>query len=157
MNLEQSCCCANAGLPPLANKSGGRKGKRGGASGSGEPRWQVLPQEPALGSLGGPSPGSAFAAAAAVALHMPATLPPGMTLGPMQQMLLEGGAGVDVPIAEGTAPMATQCMKALSLEPSPSGSISPFANAPAAQTSSEESDTESDDKQACPPRQPLSA
>ena len=151
MSLEESWCCASVGLPPLASKSGGRKGKRGGASGSGEPRWQVLPQEPVLGSLGGSSPGSAFAAAAAAALHLPAALPPGMALGPMQQMLLEGAAGVEVPIAEGTAPMATQCIKALSLEPSPSGSISPFANAPAAQTSSEESDTESDDKQVCPP------
>ena len=38
-------------------------------------------------------------------------------------------------------------MKALTLESAPSSSTSPFANAPAAQTSSEESDTESDEKQ----------
>ena len=84
------------------------------------------------------------AALAAAALHTSAALPRGMAIGPMQQMLLEGG---DVPMAEGSAPLATQSMKALSLEPSPSGSVSPFANAPAAQTSSEESDTESDEKQ----------
>lgn len=140
----------SVGLPPLAGRSGGRKGKRGGASGAGEPRWQVLPQEPAPGSLGSAPPGSSVVAAAAAALHAPAALPPGMALGPMQQMLLEGTPAADAPLAEGSAPMAAQFMKALSLEPSPSGSISPFAHAPAAQTSSEESDTESDEKQVRP-------
>ena len=136
-----------AGLPPLAGRSGGKKAKRGGASGSTEPRWQVLPQEPATGA---PALGS-VAAIAAAALHTPAALPPGMTIGPMQQMLLEGSTGGDMQMAEAGAPLAMQSMKALSLEPSPSGSVSPFANAPAAQTSSEESDTESDEKQVLPP------
>ncbi len=140
------------GLPPLAGRGSGRKGKRGGASGAAEQRWQVLPQEPvAPGSLGSPALGATMAAVAAAALHTSAALPPGMTIGPMQQMLLEGASGMDVQLPEGSAPLALQSMKALSLEPSPSGSISPFANAPAAQTSSEESDTESDEKQVRPP------
>lgn len=123
------------GLPPLAGKSGGKKGKRGGICGAA-----------VEGAPGHSAPGMAgsVAALAAAALHTPAALLPGMAIGPMQQMLLEGG---DVQMAEGSAPLATQSMKALSLEPSPSGSVSPFANAPAAQTSSEESDTESDEKQ----------
>lgn len=148
--LCQAVSCA--GLPPLAGRGSGRKGKRGGASGAGEQRWQVLPQEPvAPGSLGSPAVGATVAAVAAAALHTSAALPPGMTIGPMQQMLLDGASGMDVQVPEGSAPLALQSMKALSLEPSPSGSISPFANAPAAQTSSEESDTESDEKQVCPP------
>lgn len=111
------------------------------ASAPGEARWQAPPQEPA------PGPGS-VAAIAAASLHTSAELPPGAVLGPMQQMLLEGApSGDDVQMAEGSAPLPTQSMKALSLEPSPSGSVSPFALAPAVQTSSEESDTESDEKQ----------
>ena len=74
-----------------------------------------------------------------------------MTIGPMQQMLLDGSTGGDTQMGEASAPLAMQSMKALSLEPSLSGSISPFANAPAAQTSSEESDTESDEKQVLRP------
>ena len=141
-----SCVCV--GLPPLAGRGSGRKGKRGGASGAGEQRWQVLPQEPvAPGSLGSPALGATIAAVAAAALHTSAALPLGMTIGPMQQMLLEGASGMDVQVQEGSGPLS---MKALSLEPSPSGSISPFANAPAVHTSSEESDTESDEKQVRP-------
>lgn len=136
-----------AGLPPLAGRSGGKKAKRGGGSSPTEPRWQVLPQEPAAGV---PALGS-VAEIAAAALHTPAALPLGMTIGPMQQMLLDGSTGGDTQMSEASAPLAMQSMKALSLEPSLSGSISPFANAPAAQTSSEESDTESDEKQVLPP------
>lgn len=139
----------SAGLPPLnGGRSSGKKGKRGGASGGAEPQWQAPPQEPAPG---GPTPDSVEAIAAA-ALHTPAALPPGVAIGPMQRMLLDGsttaGPGCDVPMGpEGSAPLATQSMKALTLESAPSSSTSPFANAPAAQTSSEESDTESDEKQ----------
>ena len=138
----------SAGLPPLnGGRSSGKKGKRGGASGGGEPQWQAPLQEP---MLGGPVPDN-VAAIAAAALHTPVALPPGAAIGPMQRMLLDGstaaGLGCDVQMgAEGSAPLATQSMKALTLDSAPS-STSPFANAPAAQTSSEESDTESDEKQ----------